>query len=145
MKGRWAWLVLAVVYAAAFAANLGHFWWTWEDVGALQTGTTAVYLAVCVGLFLQRRNHPACMRWAVQLSGLTAVAGGLGLLVRIGGPTTSFLMLPALLLAGVFVTPLYGLLGLIPDFDLCYAAVAVLGLVWLAWGLYVRKDEAKCR
>ncbi|MBE6995512.1 MAG: hypothetical protein E7429_02095 [Ruminococcaceae bacterium] len=141
MKNKWMWLLMAAVYAAVFAANLGHFWWSW-DVGALQILSSVLYLSVCVLLFYRKRKNVSCVRWAVRLSALTVAAGVLSLLVRSGGPEASFLMLPALLLAGVFVTPLYGLLGLLSDFDLCYAATAALGVVWLLWALYLKRGVA---
>lgn len=112
-------------------------------MGVLQILASVLYLAICALLFCRKRKSVACVRWAVRMSALTAAAGVLGLLVRAGGPEVSFLMLPSLLLAGVFVTPLYGLLGLLPDFDLCYGAVAVLGLFWLLWALYLKGGQAK--
>ncbi|MBE6963182.1 MAG: hypothetical protein E7443_01105 [Ruminococcaceae bacterium] len=139
MKNKWVWFLWTVAYAAAFTANLGYFWWSW-DVGALQVLASTLYLAVCVLLFYRKRKNVFCMRWAVRLSVLTVAAGVLGLLVRVGGPEVSFLMLPALLLAGAFVTPLYGLLGFFPDFDLCYAAAAALGAAWFLWALYLKRS-----
>ena len=139
MNAKWIWFLFAAAYASAFVANLGHFWWSW-DVGALQILSTILYLTVCVFLFCRNRRNVSCTRWAVWLSALTVAAGVLSLLVRFGGPQVSFLMIPAILLAGVFVTPLYGLMSLLSDSDLCYAAVTALGFVWLLWALYLKRN-----
>jgi len=141
MKAKRIWFLFAAAFASAFAANLGHFWWSW-DVGALQILSSILYLTVCVFLFCRNRRNVSCTRWAVWLSALTVAAGVLSLLVRSGGPQVSFLMIPALLLAGVFVTPLYGLLGLLSDFDLCYIVTAALGLVWFLWALCLKRGAA---
>ena len=134
MKCKWEWLVLIGAYAAAFATNVGYFWWSWE-VGALQTTATMLYLAVCVGVFCSMRKNRKHMKRAMLFSAMTAAAGCAGLLIRMG---LTSLTLPGVLLAGVFVTPLYGLTGRLSDFDVGYAAVAVWGLAWLAVSRYFR-------
>ena len=128
------WILLVAAYTAAFAANVGYFWWSWE-IGALQTAATVLYLAVCAGVFWMVRQHSKHMKRAMVCSALTAAAGGIGLLIRVG---LTELTLPGILLAGVFVTPLYGLTGWFSDFDAGYAAVAVWGLAWMLVSRYFR-------
>jgi len=130
------WLALAGAYVAAFAANVGYFWWSWK-IGAWQTAATAVYLVACSAVFWAVRKQREHMWRGMLLGGLTAAAGCVGLLIRMG---LTALTLPGLLLAGVFVTPLYGLLGWLPDFDAAYAFTAALGLlmVLISWGLRKR-------
>lgn len=128
------WILLITAYVAAFAANVGYFWWTYE-IGALQTAATVLYLAVCVGVFWVVRQNRKHMKRAMLFSALTAATGGIGLLIRAG---LTELTLPGVLLAGVFVTPLYGLTGWLSDFDAGYAAVAVWGVAWLLVSYYFR-------
>lgn len=126
MKHRLRWSILVVTYVAAFAANLGHFWWS-RDIGFLQVVTAGLYTAACIWALCTKRYSRTWMRAEMIAGGLTAAAGAVALLVRAG---FTVLTLPALLLAGVFVTPLYGLLGLLQDFDWVYGAVAATGLLW---------------
>ena len=132
---RWKWIVLAVTYGAAFAANVGYFWWSW-NVGFLQTAATVLYLAAGIGIFWTERSSERCMHATMVLSALTLAAGLIGVLIR--GALMTSLMLPGILLAGVFVTPLYGLLGRLPDFDSCYAVTAALGFAGVLATRYFR-------
>jgi len=134
-------ILFAIVYAAAFAVNVGHFAWSW-DVKAWHAAITAVYAAVCVWFLFSERTDRTHMRLEMIAGALTAVTGIVALLIRASG--FSFLTVPGVLLAGVFVTPLYGLRGLIPDYDAVYAVIILLGAVWFAAALrFFRKTEEK--
>lgn len=121
---KWLPLLLAVSYAAAFAANVGHFAWSYP-VGWLQITASTVYAAVGICCLIYSRRSERWMRAATIMGAAMAAGGLLGLLVRALG--SAGLTIPALLLAGLTVTPLYGLLSLLPDYDLFYLAAAVLG------------------
>ena len=124
MKKWWMPALLLTSYAAAFAANAGHFAWSYP-VGWLQIAASAAYAAVWILCLFFCRRSEAWMR-AITIMGVAMAVGGLlGLLVRALG--SAGLTIPALLLAGLTVTPLYGLLSLLPDYDLFYLAAAVLG------------------
>ena len=140
MKCKWAWLVLIAVYAAAFAANVGHFAWSYP-VGAVQILASAVYAAVWIWFVITGRRDRTRLRVSLFTGVLTAVGGVLGLMVRTWG--SAGLSLPALAAAGLTVTPLYGLLSLIGDYDLFYLAAAASGAVWTAVSLRLKKSWAK--
>ena len=129
MKDKCVWLLLAVIYAGAFAANVGYFAWSY-DVGWLQIAASAVYAAAWIWLSVaERGNRRTWRRLSAFMSGTMTAAGILGLLVRTLGGTA--FTIPALLTAGIAVTPLYGLLSLVGDYDLFYGVSALLGVVWL--------------
>jgi len=124
MKKWWMPALLLVSYATAFAANVGYFAWSYP-VGWLQITASAFYVVMWIGWLIFGRSSGRLMRVAVII-GAAMVAGSLlGLLVRTLG--SAGLTLPALILAGLTVTPLYGLLSLIGDYDIFYLAAAALG------------------
>lgn len=131
------WVVRLAAYGSAFAANVGYFWWSW-DVGLLQAAAAGLYAAVCIWFLWSGRRKRPLMRTEMLLGGLTAAAGLMGLLTRAG---LTWLTLPALLLSGVFITPLYGFMGLVPDYDVGYGAVVILGLLWMLAGWYFWKRQ----
>lgn len=135
------WIFFAVVYAAAFAVNVGHFTWGWS-VKPWHIAATAVYAAACVWFLFSERADRKHMRREMLAGALTALTGIVAVLIRASG--FSFLTVPGVLLAGIFVTPLYGIRGLIPDYDAIYAAIILLGIVWFAAALwFFRKAEEK--
>ena len=135
------WILWAVVYAVAFAVNLGVFAWGWS-AKPVHMAVTTVYAMACVWFFLSGRNDRACMKAEMIAGLLTAAAGVLAVLVRAAG--LSVLTIPAVLLAGAAVTPLYGLRGVIPDYDVVYCVVILLGAAWFSAALwFFRRAEGK--
>ena len=135
MKDKWKWLVPAAAYVLAFASNIGCFWWTW-DIGVLQVITSMLYIGMGVWFFWSGGASKKRLQTAVWIGGLTIAAGIVALFVRWG---MTWLTIPALLLAGVAVTPLYGVSGLISDFDWGYGMVILVGTVWLFGSLWLVK------
>ena len=122
---RWRWIVLAAAYGVAFAANVGHFAWSYK-AGWLQILASVLYAVVWIWFVVSSRNCRAGLCVAVFAGGLTAVGGIFGLLARTLG-SGGFTLL-GLATAGLTATPLYGLLSLIGDYDLFYLAATVLGI-----------------
>lgn len=132
---RMAWGLLLVAYLGAFAANVGHFAWSY-DVEWLQVSASAGYM-IAWGWFLASGCRDRKRLKAICLAGVLTAAGGvLGLLARTFG--SGILTILGLLSAGLTITPLYGLLSLIGDYDLFYLAAAVLGVVWLVFGVWLK-------
>lgn len=138
MKKWWMSGLLLVSYGAAFAANVGHFAWSYP-VRWLQVTTSALYAAVWMGCLFFGRGSRRLMRLAVIMGAAMAAGSLLGLLVRTLG--SAGLTLPALLLSGLTVTPLYGLLSLIGDYDLFYLAAAVLGASVCVLAMLLRRKN----
>ncbi len=136
MKKWWMPGLLLVGYGAAFAANVGHFAWSYP-VGWPQVTTSALYAAVWMGCLIFGRSSGRLMRLAAIMGAAMATGSLLGLLVRTLG--SAGLTLPALILSGLTVTPLYGLLSLIGDYDLFYLAAAVLGAGVCALAMLFRR------
>lgn len=129
------WIVL-LAYAAAAAVNAGDFWWG-NPAGLPQMAASLTYIGVFGWwAFGNRRSG----RWLKIAGGLTASAGVISLLTRAGA---DWLMLPSLLLAGITVTPLYGVLGLLSNFDRIYAMAALIGLLCLLSGIWRCKKPGK--
>lgn len=124
MKRWWMPGLLLVSYGAAFAVNVGYFAWSYP-VGWPQVTTSALYGAVWIGCLIFGRGSRRLMRLTMIMGAAMAAGSLLGLLVRTLG--SAGLTLPALILSGLTVTPLYGLLSLIGDYDLFYLAAAALG------------------
>ena len=138
MKRWWMSGLLLVSYVAAFAVNVGYFAWSYP-VGWLQVTTSALYAAVWMGCLFFGRGSRRLMRLAVIMGAAMAAGSLLGLLVRTLG--SAGLTLPALLLSGLTVTPLYGLLSLIGDYDLFYLAAAVLGASVCVLAMLLRRKN----
>ena len=122
------WILLAAAYAAAFAANVGHFAWGYE-IGWIQILTSVLYAAVWIWFTVTGRGDETRLRVAVFAGGVTAAGGIFGLLARTFG--SGLFTLLGLATAGLTATPLYGLLRPLANFDLFYLTVAVLGVLWV--------------
>lgn len=134
------WIVLIVAYAAAFAANVGHFAWSY-DVGWLQILASIIYAATWIWFVCSGGTDGARLRGTVFAGGLTLAGGIFGLLARTFG--NGLFTLLGLATAGLTATPLYGLLSLIGDYDLFYLAAAALGAVWMGLGLWLKNRGEK--
>jgi len=132
MKRTVPWIVLILMYIVAFVVNVGSFAWSY-DVGWLEFLASVFYASAWMFFFGTGRHEQNKMRFSSIVGAVTMVGGVLGVLVRTF--PSARLTLPALLTAGLTVTPLYGLLGLIGDFDIFYLAAALLGSVWLGISL----------
>ena len=145
MKKWWMSGLLLVSYGAAFAANVGHFAWSYP-VGWLQITASALYVAVWIWCLIFGCSSRRLTRLAVIMGAAMAAGSLLGLLVRTWG--SAGLTFPALILSGLTVTPLYGLLSLIGDYDLFYLAAAVMGTGVCALAMLFRhktnKREKNC-
>lgn len=140
MKKWWMPGLLLVSYAAAFVANVGHFAWSYP-VGWTQVTTSALYGAAWISCLIFCRSNGCLMRLAVIMGAAMAAGSLLGLLVRTLG--SAGLTLPALILSGLTVTPFYGLLSLIGDYDLFYLAAAMLGAGICALAAFFRRKTNK--
>ena len=140
MKHKFAWVVLLVAYAAAFAANVGHFAWGYE-IGWIQISTSVLYAAAWIWFVVSGRTDKALLQAAVVVGGLTAAGGVFGLLARSFG--SGLFTLLGLATAGLTATPLYGLLRPLADYDLFYLAAAVLGTGWMIVSLLLKKSAVQ--
>ena len=138
MRRKIPWIVLILLYAVAFASNLGSFAWSY-GVGWSEFLASVCYASAWMFFFGTGRNERKKMHFSAVVGAVTMVGGVLGVLVRTF--PRARLTLPALLTAGLTVTPLYGLLGLIGDFDIFYLAAALLGSVWFGISLLQWKQS----
>lgn len=139
MKKWWMPGLLLVSYGVAFAANVGHFAWSYP-VGWPQVTMSVLYGAAWIGCLIFGRSSSRLMRLAVIMGAAMTAGSLLGLLVRTLG--SAGLTFPALILSGLTVTPLYGLLSLIGDYDIFYLVAAVLGAGIFALAvLFQRKNR----
>ena len=141
MKWKASWMVLALTYVVAFAANFGSFAWSF-DVGWLEVVTSTLYALGWLYFFITGRQERKKMRFSAIVGAVMAVGGTLGVLVRTfpGAGLTVF----ALLTAGPTVTPLYGLLALIDDYDVFYLVAALIGCAWFTISFLYWKRSALC-
>lgn len=123
-------VVWAVAYIGAMWTNLGSFWMG-DGAAAEQLGVTALYAAVALALLWQTRNSHRWVRHGFFWGILAVVGGVFCLLARRG---VSWAAIPGLILGGALFTPFYGLtyLVILEDWDVFYAAVLALSVVWAA-------------
>ena len=126
---RLAWIGIAAIYGIAFVGNVGCFTFSFSPKG-LQIAASAIYSFtwICVLVFGHCKGR--YLKVSMIVSALTTAGGMFGLLARALG--SGLLTAVGLLTAGVFVTPLYGLLGLIKDYDLLYLVALIVGALWFA-------------
>lgn len=140
MRHNWmAWIAVITAYGLAFSANVGDFAWSYE-AGCIQKILSAFYIIVC-GWFGVCGREKAQLYGFCIVGGLTALGGIFGLLARTFG--SGLFTALGLVTAGLTVTPLYGLLSLLGDYDLFYLSAAVLGLVWLGVGLWLKHRNGR--
>ena len=126
MKKWWMPSILLVSYVTAFAVNVGYFTWSCS-VSWLQIVASAVYAISWIGCMIYGVKYRTKLWLPFTIGIVTTIGGVLGVLTRMLGK--AWLTIPALLTAGVSVTPLYGVLSLIDDYDLLYMTAAVVGAV----------------
>ena len=131
-------LLLGLAYTLAMVSNAGVFWWGFPPK-ALQTVVSIVYLLVWLWFLFSCRNNPGLMRFSAVVGGMGAVGAVFALIVR--ADLHAFAVLPALLLGGTCLSPLYGIFGHFSDFDCFYAAAGTLSLALLCTALLLRKRE----
>ena len=137
MKHKWLpWSVLLVVYAGAFAANVGHFAWSY-NTGWLQISASVGYVIIWSWFLVSGYRNQRRLRASLVAGMLTTVGGVLGLLARSFG--SGILTILGVMFAGPTITPLYGLLSFIEDYDLFYLAAAAFGAVWMTIGFWMKK------
>ena len=125
-------LIPLVVTGGAIWVNLGAFFWG-SYPGWYHVLASAVYLLVWGGYRVLCSGKAA--RWMFCAFGIgTLLSGLLALPVAVWdwGIVAGVCMAPTLLLSLLFVTPMYGMIGLVRGHALRWTMVLVLGAAWTA-------------
>ena len=141
MRHKWlAWGLLFAAYLGAFAANVGHFWWSY-DAGWPQILASVGYMIVWGWFLISGYRDPKKLRVTMAAGILTTIGGILGLLARTFG--TGILTILGLIFAGSAITPLYGLLSTMEDYDLLYLTAVAFGAVWTIISCCMKKVQER--
>lgn len=128
-------LLLGLTYALAMACNMGDFWWGYRP-DSLQIAATAAYLTAWGFTVNRCGSNLKFLRFSAIAGGAGAAGAVFALLTRAG---IDLMMIPALFLSGVFLTPLYGLQRIFQDTDLFYLTGGILSFLLFFIALRLKK------